>query len=226
MHLEYAGQGRLHLHPRLAAQRLETRYIARMVVDHREGMEPGAVAQPRMALEVHLPEVIGGLCLEAQAGGFAARLRQDQSVPLQHLVHRRACGHPVTVSLKHSLDLARAPGRVLRPDREDPLFNVTRRPQRAGQRTPRAVGKAVIFSGAEPPQPLVASLGTDPEATAQLPPVCPLQQRKPHELFSLIHGRHLFPRHENLLRGPQPDVSTMSPNTCQVCPRSKQQARP
>jgi hypothetical protein len=45
-----------------------------MIVDHPQGMTPLPVAQSKMPFEIHLPQLIGGLPLEALKGPVLARL--------------------------------------------------------------------------------------------------------------------------------------------------------
>src|SRR5262249_30195310 len=80
----------------------------------------------------------------------------------------------------------------------------------------------------EPLEPFVADLRTDPEPAAQLPPVHTFLQRKLHKFTTLLHDRHLAPRHGRPPSQPNPrndDVSAMSPNTRQSCVRAEQVAK-
>src|SRR5690349_5596190 len=84
------------------------------------------------------------------------------------------------------------------------------------------------IAGIVPLDPLVAGLRADAELLAQLPPVHTFLLGKHYELSSLVHDRHLSPRHGSppcLTNPADLHVSTMSPNTCQSCPRAKHSAR-
>src|ERR1700704_5609369 len=65
---------------------------------------------------------------------------------------------------------------------------------RTGMRTPRLIGQQLI-SGSKTTKPLVPSLRTDPKPPTQLTAVSPFLHRKPNKLSSLLHDRHLLPRH-------------------------------
>ena len=60
-----------------------------MVVEHGERMQP-AGAQGDMALEVHLPQIVGGFVLEADEGLCPATLQPElDPVATQDAGHRR-----------------------------------------------------------------------------------------------------------------------------------------
>jgi hypothetical protein len=98
---------------------------------------------------------------------------------------------------------------------------------RTSLRLARAIGQLGV-SRRKPLQPFVASLRADPVPAAQLPPVYTLLLCEPDKLSSLVHDRHLAPRHQrppSQAESCRYDVSTMSPNDRQLCPRAKHFAR-
>ena len=58
------GQPLLNRVPPLIAAPLQTDGIAGMIVQHRQRVTAGAIAQGKMPFEIHLPQLIGGLMLE------------------------------------------------------------------------------------------------------------------------------------------------------------------
>src|SRR5436190_17506727 len=200
----------------------------RMIVQHRQRVTGHAVLERAMSLEVHLPELVGRLLLEADVGlSRPARRLAHAIVAAQDLVRRRYCRHRLPVALQAMRNLARSPRRMGIAQSHDLLLNRSRCAIRAVVRPTRAVGQRRIprFVALDP---LVASLGADPKLPAQLPPVHSLLLGKHHKLPSLVHDRHLSPRHGSppcSTNPPDFDVSTMSPNTCQSCPRAKHCAR-
>src|SRR5262249_33594270 len=135
--------------------------------------------------------------------------------------------HGLPVALQAMCNLARSPGRVGIAQSHDLLLDRSGGAIRTVMRPPRPVRQRRI-ARIEPLNPLVAGLGTDADLLAQLPPVYSLLPSKHHELTSLIHDRHLSPRHGSPPCSTNPadfDVSTMSPNTCQSCPRAEHSAR-
>src|SRR5579871_6205000 len=201
---------------------------ARVIVQHRQRMAGHAVLQRTMALEVHLPKLIGCLLFESREGLSSCwRRLRDAIVPAQDLVNRRYSRNSVPVALEAMRDLPRSPGRMGIAQCDNPLLNASRGTLRAVMGSPRPVRQRRI-ARLVPLDPLVGRLGTDPKPPAQLPPVRSLLFRKHYKFSSLIHDRHLSPRHGSPPRSTNPadfDVSTMSPNTRQPCPRAKQIAK-
>src|ERR1043166_2912275 len=105
-------------------------------------------------------------------------------------------------------------------DRNNPLLDRTCGPPRTSMRTPRLVRN--VLTSLPPGQPFVPRLRMDTEPAAKPPTVSPFLHRKPHELSSLLHHRHLAPRHgwpPNRQIHALSNVSAMSPNTRRWCPR-------
>src|SRR5438874_6650594 len=205
-------------HVLLVAAGLKPQGIARMVVENGERMT-AAAADREMALEVHLPQIVGLIALEA-----LVRSRMFAAVLLELAIaaqdggdgarHRRRC----QAGAQHFGDLAAAPGIVaLSPDAQHFRFHRRRRPLRARMRPARAIAKpgAAFLSIAG--KPLIAFVPADPEAPAQLTAIGSSHQCQPHKFFPLVHDRQLLPWHCEypLFRGSQSAserVSPMSPN--------------
>src|SRR5207237_7960489 len=154
-----------------------------------------------------------------------ARRLRHAIVPAQDLVHRRYRRHRLPVALQAIRNLARSPGRVGIAQCHDLLLDRGRGALRTMMRPPRPVRQCRI-ARIVALNPLVAGLGADAELSTQLPHVRLLLLGKHHELSSLVHERHLSPRHGSspCLTNPADfDVSTMSPNRCKLCPRTEQQ---
>src|SRR4051812_1908389 len=201
---------------------------ARVVVQHRQRVTGHAVLQRTVPLEVHLPELIGRILLEARVRlSRRARGLRHPIVPAQDFVHRRYRRNGLPVALQAMRDLARSPGRVSIAQRDDLLLGRSCRALRTVMRPPRPIRQRRI-AGIVPLEPLVAGRRADAVLLAQLPPVHTFLLGKHYELSSLVHDRHLSPRHGSppCLRNPADlDVSTMSPNRCKSCPRAKHFAR-
>ena len=89
-------QARLHGFGGLVGAGRQHDREARMVVEHGERMQP-AGAQGDVALEVHLPQIVGGVVLEADEGLCAATLHPElDAVATQDAGHRRGrwTAHP------------------------------------------------------------------------------------------------------------------------------------
>jgi hypothetical protein len=83
-----------------------------MVIEDGQRMAAASIGERHPALEVHLPEQIGGGLLKALVSCRTAGRGNDTTVATQDLVHRRIGGtcHAITFEAAH--DLARSPGRM------------------------------------------------------------------------------------------------------------------
>src|SRR5437762_8411307 len=171
--------------------------IARMVVKHGERMT-AAAADRKVALEIHLPQIIGCGPLEApmRAGVFGAALLK-LAVPAQDRRDRACRRHLAHAAVLQNLaDLAAAPGVVaLTPDAQHLRFHRLRRALGARMRPARLVAKSRAAVRPIPGKPFVTRLAADPEPPAQLAQVRSLSQRQSHKLFPLLHDRQLPPWH-------------------------------
>src|SRR4029077_5905631 len=186
------------------------------------------VLERTVSLEVHLPELIGCLLLEADVGlSRPARVLADALVAAQHLMRRRYCRHRLPVALQAMRNLARSPSRMGIAQSHNLLLNRSRSAIRAVVRAPRAGGQC-LTPRIVALDPFVASLGANPKLPAKRPPVHSLLLGNHHKLSSLVHDRHLSPRHGSPPCSTNPadfDLSTMSPNRCKLCLRAEHCAR-
>ena len=95
------------LRPLVAAGRKAERE-ARVIVEHGERMAPSAFTDLHAALEVHLPQKIGGWLLEALRGR-CPRGCFDQAMAREDRMHRRDGGRSEAFLRQKMCDLARAP---------------------------------------------------------------------------------------------------------------------
>jgi hypothetical protein len=193
---------------------LQAQIIARMIVNHRQGMALRIVAKPYPTLEVHLPQQVRRRHLEALTCHCAAQRGLDAIRPAQDLVHRRNRRRIHALALQAPRNLASSPSRMGVTYRNNlPLDRALCLP-RAQTRTARLVSN--LLTSLPTGQPFVPRLRMYTEPAAELSPVRPFLHRKSHKLPSLFHYRHLAPRH-----GWPPirqihalsNVSAMSPNT-------------
>jgi hypothetical protein len=117
-----------------------------MIVHHRERMTQRSVSQPYPPLEVHLPQQVRRLLLEALEGSWRAGRCNYPAVPPQNLMNggNRRCVR--SRALKAPRNLARAPRRMGIAHGENTLFNSSVGPQRNRMGTARAVRKFPIGS--------------------------------------------------------------------------------
>jgi hypothetical protein len=193
---------------------LQAQIVARMIVHYRQGMALRIIAKPYPALEIHLPQQVRRRHLETLACHRAAQRRLDTIRPAQDLMHRRDRRRAQALAFQAARNLASSPGRmgVAYPN-NPPLDRALGLPG-ARTRTARLVRN--VLTGLPTAQPFVPRLRVYTEPAAQLPPVCPFLHCKPHKLSSLLHHRHLAPRHgwpPNRQIHALSNVSAMSPNT-------------
>src|ERR1700674_1736738 len=208
----------------LGGASLYAQSVARMVVDHGQRMAAPAPSG-EVALEVHLPELVGLLALEALIWTGMLRLPLlEPAVPAQNLCDRaRRRNNRLTIAPHHMGDLAPAPGVVaLFANAQNLAFHRFGRARRAAMRPTRPIGKP------RPPfrrialKPLVAFRATDAEPSTQLPLVHSRRKRKPHELLPLIHDRQLPQGHRVPPRSTKPSRTSVPhvPERCPPCPQS------
>jgi hypothetical protein len=149
---------------------LRAQRVARMVVDHGERMAAPA-RQREVALEIHLPELVGFGAFEPLPGaGMFAGVLLQLAVPAQDLGNRARRRHRGGAFTRHHMrDLAPAPGVVaLVSNNQHPGFNRRHRPRRAAMWPARAVSKALAPLLQIAPQPFVAVAARDAKPPAQL----------------------------------------------------------
>ncbi len=205
----------------------KTNRKARMVIHDGQGMAARLVRQRYPALEVDLPQQIRCFHLKALVGAARRDWRLDPAVTAQDSMHGRQRWWRDPHVLKTTRDLARPPCRMRVTHRQYMLFHHGLATARAPMWTTRPVRQLFIarFPALDP---FVANIRADPEPAAKFAPVRPFLHRQSNKLTPLAHGRHLLPRHGWPPLQPNPcndEVSAMSPNTRQSCPRDEHLTR-
>jgi len=150
-------------------------------------MTSRSVDEWHVALEVHLPQLIGGFLLEAMAWiGRRILARLDPLVPTQDPMHGGRYRHRLPIAIQAMGNLACSPSRVLVAQSYDLRLHGSSAALGHPLRTTGLIGQFPI-AGLPSPKPLVAHIGTDAEPSAELPPVRSFLQGKSHELASLVH---------------------------------------
>src|ERR1700754_2095426 len=104
----------LHRRTLLVSASLQAQDVTRVIVNHRQRMTARAIAERHAALEVHLPQQIGSLLLEAMPWIWRRILGgPDPAVPAQDLMHGGRCRHGQASPLQTMRNLARTPSRML-----------------------------------------------------------------------------------------------------------------
>src|SRR5262245_47802079 len=96
----------LHGEALLVGAGLQAKDVTRMIIDDGQRMTVGAVGERHVTLEVHLPQQIGSLLLEAVSRvGWRILRRLDPAVPAQDLMDRgrRRNSPPVPLQTVHNL---------------------------------------------------------------------------------------------------------------------------
>lgn len=125
---EDGAQPFLHRLGALVAACLKANGKARVVVDDGQGMAP-AGAGGEVALEVHLPEVIGVRMLEPLPVALGTFGGGDAAVPAQDRRDGARAGHRTDAPIEqHLVNGAASPGGMRRADLEDGLLECRRGP--------------------------------------------------------------------------------------------------
>src|SRR3984893_14365688 len=168
----------------------------RMVVEHGQRMAAGAVEAREVALEVHLPQLVGDRALKALKGMRRRRSLIEQTMAAQDTGDsaRRELG--AALEQQPSGQLASAPtAEHFASNSEHMLFDLGPGPHRRASRPARVILKtAAAFQGVTL-QPLVAGLRREPEAPAELAPISAHLHRQLHKLLTQQHPGNLPPRH-------------------------------
>jgi hypothetical protein len=147
----------------------QTEGVAAVIVEDGQRVTALSVGQGEVALEVHLPKLIGSLSLEALPGlGMATRARFNQVATDQDLVDSARRGKPSMACIgEASEQLASTPGGMLAAQLEDWLLLLRAELSRAQMRASGLIDQSGLAALGESPQPLVTALATKAEATAQ-----------------------------------------------------------
>ena len=194
---------------------------ARMVVQHGQRVQPRAIGHRNMALEVHLPQVVGAPTSKRMKRlAAAAELPEPGAAAAHNVRHRRGRGRGKTLLLQSLADLAPAPGRMRLAHLQNRRFNRAGAAARTVMRPARKLGKPGLALFLEPPQQLVGKRAPDPVPPAKSAHIRPLQQRFPHKLKPQRHPALLLERHRNPPCVLRMKVFAMSPHKCSRCLRS------
>ena len=189
----------LHRGGPLVAARLQAERITRMVVEHGQRMTALLIAQMKVALEIHLPELVRSLLLESLVRPYLFVGRITYPVmPQQDRVDGALSQWSLASSLQTRLDLAGTPA-IFIAHRQHLLLDRWPAVARRILRSARAIRQTdrTLFSVA--PAPFVTGLAADAEPAAQLTEVAS-RLGQGQELLSQTHGRTLLPRHVALLK--------------------------
>ena len=225
---ESGRQPRLNRLELLVGAGLKPDRKAGVVVHNRQWVAPLATGRWEVALEVHLPKLVGLGLLEVLEGlSVPVRFGIDQPIALYDRLTGRSGRHllgaerelPVLgPSLEAASNLAAAPGRVPIAHLADGLLDVLGRPVWRFVRAPRPLFEAFLALLAVAGQPLVAGGPADVEPSAQDAHVGVFLVGKLGEFESQRHLGSGLPGHGYLgFSGGTPaadNVLRMSPNTC------------
>src|SRR5436190_180509 len=188
--------------------------VARMIVHHRQRVAAPTPCKRKMALEIHLPQLVRRCLLEALIGPPLLRLLgRNQTVPMQDARNRARLRRNYATQPQRVMDLASAPRRMLAPHPQNRCLQIGWRRRRRVSRTPRAL---LDIAPSSPPQPLVPRRRTDPERPARRPNVRTLHTCCRHKSLALLPHGHSSKRHPT-----SPDRDTRMPiSMCPLCLRT------
>lgn len=147
----------------------DSRGKAGVVVDESEGMAEGAVSEGEVALEIHLPESVGGIFFKAKPGAMSAGSGGiDASVAFENGGESAVRGElEVTEILEAAAEFARSPGGMFVAQSEDELFHVWRAASWRGEGFSGAVSEGIGPRREKEFKEAVACVATDVELAAK-----------------------------------------------------------
>src|SRR5712691_883768 len=189
----------LHRVPPLIPASLQAERITRVIVQHGQRMTAFLIAQTKVSLKIHLPELVRSLLLESleRPSRFVRRITHS-FMPPQNRVDGALCQGSVANSLQTRFDLARTPA-VLITHCQHLLLECWLAAPRRMLRSARLIGQTSRALFSIPPAPLVAGLPADTETPAQFTEIASRLLRQFQKLLSQSHGQTLLPRHVVLL---------------------------
>ena len=148
--------------------RPQTESVAAMIVEDGQRMAALSISQGEVALEIHLPELIGSGSLEALPRlGMAARARFDQAPAHEDLMGRADRGQTSMTRIDQTSEqFASTPGGMLAAELQQRLLLVWAELGWAAVRAFGLIDQSGLAALGESPEPLVAALATQPEAAA------------------------------------------------------------
>jgi len=193
--------------------------VTGMIIEDGQRMAAAAATQGHMAFEVHLPKLIGVRSLEALPGlMLLTGPRLDPAFPAQERANGAVRGQVADAQvLQPAAQLARTPRRVLGPQLQQALADLRRGLIRRAVRPTGTIAQRRLTPKSETLQPLVRTLATDAEATAQLRDIGVGLSGEIHKFKTQRHGGGRVPRHPPSVTHVPGHLSPMSP----VCTRRR-----
>src|SRR5438552_7478268 len=156
--------------------------IARVIVKHGQRMQ-SALPHRYVALEVHLPQIIGPGMLKAHEVLLAAAEAADrEAMPTQDGGDGRWRRRDKAGTPQHRGDLAPTPGGMFAANGKNRRLDLRIRLDRRAMRPARMLRQPLIAVLAKPPQPLITRSQAHAEASAQFRHVHPSTHRQSHKL--------------------------------------------
>ena len=179
---------------------LKTKGVTRMIIQHGERMTALMIAQKKMPLKIHLPELVRSLVFESSIRTYRLFRRMAYAVMTQQdRVHGAFSQRFIANSLQTRLDLTCSPT-VLIPNCQHLFFDRRLTASRRMLRSARKIGQACGSLFSISLSSFVTGLAADAESTAQLAEVDSPILSQGQKLLSQTHGRTLLPRHDPLLK--------------------------
>src|SRR5579883_2385150 len=207
-----------HLLARRCRKHRDGQYVPAEAVADREGLAAALVVRPPPALEVHRPDIVGGL------GGHGRCLLDDRERPAptpcsndasapQDARNRGHAGRLVPEALQEQVpQLLRTPARVPITLLEHSHHQLLGQRQWAARWPSRSLLEPCEPLLLEALHPLGTRRPTDPELPAQRRQLCPGLRRPLHKLQLQTHRPALLPGHPGRVR-PVNDVLTLKVST-------------
>ena len=179
-------------------------------------MAAAAASHGDMALEVHLPQVVGLVVLKALVGYVLGALgRLDETVSSENGRDGALGGHVVVASvLEHPGEHMTSLGGIHAAEVDDDLLHLPPGAVRGPMGTLRHVIQTLLSPFAVSSQPLVAGLTADPNTQTQLTHVHLFRLGQCNELLTLRHDGFHLPWH-----GLSPE-HVFHAHRCNPCPRT------
>lgn len=187
--------------------------VAGVIVEQGERVAAAAAAHGDVAFEIHLPEGIGTVVLEALPGLVSGALRGlDAAGALQEGGDGAGGRKSFETEVgEAAAQLARAPGGMLGAQLEERLGEWLRSAMGRALWAAGAIFERSVATGLVTTQPLVAGLAADAKAAAELGEVGVLVLREGDEFETLGHGSGGSPGHPKSVNHVAEHLSAMSP---------------
>src|SRR5712692_5906105 len=155
----------------LIAAGLQAQRIARVIVEHSQRMTALAVAQLKVAFEIHLPQLVRSLLLKPLiAARYLAGRWLHPSMTTQNRMHRALSHRTLSRGFQRPFNLACAPASLITNHQRLP-FEFRLAAARRSLRSTRTIRERVITVLSL--SPFVSSLATDSESLTQLTEIAP-----------------------------------------------------